>query len=230
MKIFSNILGSALIVALLATSCSKEPNLGSVDMSNEIDSVSYAVGVLLSQNIQDFGELNMLAVAKGIEEGKLDLNNTKISVDQCNQMVGAYAQKSKEEKYKVNIDKGAEYMQANGENPNVVTLQSGIQYEVMAEGNGEKPAITDKVKVHYHGTLIDGTVFDSSVNRGEPAEFGLTQVIRGWTEILQQMPVGSKWKVTIPHELAYGNQSPSPAIEPYSTLIFEIELLDIITE
>jgi FKBP-type peptidyl-prolyl cis-trans isomerase len=109
----------------------------------------------------------------------------------------------------------------------VTTLPDGLQYEVLKMGDGAKPKTTDKVLVHYHGTLIDGTVFDSSVDRGEPIEFGVTQVIKGWTEILQLMPVGSKWKVYIPYQLAYGERGAGGSIGPYSALIFEIELLGI---
>jgi len=110
----------------------------------------------------------------------------------------------------------------------VVTLASGLQYEVLTEGKGAKPKASDKVKVHYHGTLIDGTVFDSSVNRGEPAIFGTTQVISGWVEALQLMPVGSKWKLFIPSDLAYGAQGAGQAIGPHTTLVFEVELLAIV--
>ena len=103
-----------------------------------------------------------------------------------------------------------------------------MQYEIIIKGNGPTPTANDKVRVHYHGTLIDGTVFDSSIDRGEPAEFGVSQVIKGWTEALQLMPVGSKWKLYIPYDLAYGDREVSEEIKPYSTLIFEVELLDIV--
>ena len=106
--------------------------------------------------------------------------------------------------------------------------ESGLQYEILVEGNGEKPTSESQVSVHYHGTLLDGTVFDSSVDRGEPATFGVSQVIKGWTEVLQLMPTGSKWKVYIPSELAYGaNPRPGGAIKPNMALIFEIELISI---
>jgi FKBP-type peptidyl-prolyl cis-trans isomerase FklB len=103
-----------------------------------------------------------------------------------------------------------------------------LQYEILVEGNGAKPLASDKVKVHYHGTLIDGTVFDSSIRRGEPATFGVTQVIQGWVEALQLMSVGAKWRLFIPHKLAYGAQGAGELIEPFSTLIFDVELLEII--
>ena len=110
----------------------------------------------------------------------------------------------------------------------MVTLASGLQYEVITEGQGATPKASDTVKVHYHGTLIDGKVFDSSVQRGEPATFGVTQVISGWVEALQLMPVGSKWKLFIPSNLAYGAQGAGQAIGPHTTLVFEVELLDIV--
>ena len=118
-------------------------------------------------------------------------------------------------------------METNGKREGVVTTESGLQYEVITEGKGPKPTAEDIVKCHYHGTLIDGTVFDSSVERGEPAEFPLNAVIKGWTEGLQLMPIGSKFIFYIPSDLAYGEASPSPLIKPNSTLIFEVELLDI---
>jgi FKBP-type peptidyl-prolyl cis-trans isomerase FklB len=117
-------------------------------------------------------------------------------------------------------------MSENGSREGVVTLPSGLQYEILTEGKGAIPTDTDRVKVHYHGTLIDGTVFDSSVERGEPATFGVTQVIAGWTEALQLMPVGSKWKLYIPYDLAYGS-SDRGSIKPFSNLIFEVELIGI---
>ncbi|MBQ5925386.1 MAG: FKBP-type peptidyl-prolyl cis-trans isomerase, partial [Paludibacteraceae bacterium] len=120
------------------------------------------------------------------------------------------------------------FLAENAKRANVVTLESGLQYEVITEAIGQKPVASDKVKVHYHGTLIDGTVFDSSVRRGEPATFGVTQVIQGWVEALQLMPVGSKWKLYIPYQLAYGEQGAGQMIAPYSALIFEVELLEIV--
>ena len=125
-----------------------------------------------------------------------------------------------------NKEAGEQFLAANALREEVTTTESGLQYEILEEGTGPKPTETDRVKVHYHGTLVDGTVFDSSVDRGEPATFGVNGVIAGWTEALQLMPVGSKWKLYIPYELAYGERGNS-GIQPYSALIFEVELLGI---
>jgi FKBP-type peptidyl-prolyl cis-trans isomerase FklB len=129
-------------------------------------------------------------------------------------------------KYGTIKEEGEAFLLENATKEGVITTESGLQYEVIKMGKGKKPAATDRVKVHYHGTLIDGTVFDSSVERGEPITFGLNQVIAGWTEGVQLMPIGSKFRFYIPQELGYGAQN-AGAIPPYSTLIFEVELLDI---
>jgi FKBP-type peptidyl-prolyl cis-trans isomerase FklB len=127
-----------------------------------------------------------------------------------------------------NIEKGKAFLAENAKREGVVTLPSGLQYEVITEGTGIKPSANDQVKCHYEGTLIDGTLFDSSVKRGQPAVFGVSQVIKGWVEALQLMPEGSKWKLYIPSELGYGSQQAGEMIPPYSTLIFEVELIKVI--
>ncbi len=134
---------------------------------------------------------------------------------------------AKSEKMKENLEKGEKFLEENKKRPEVVTLESGLQYEILTEGTGAKPKATDTVTCHYHGMLIDGRVFDSSVQRGQPASFPLNRVISGWTEALQLMPVGSKWKLYLPPHLAYGEQQAGPLITPNSTLIFEVELLGI---
>jgi FKBP-type peptidyl-prolyl cis-trans isomerase FklB len=127
-----------------------------------------------------------------------------------------------------NLEAGKAFLEENKKREGVVTLPSGLQYEVINEGDGAIPKATDKVKCHYHGTLIDGTVFDSSVQRGQPAVFGVNQVIKGWVEALQLMSVGSKWRLYIPSDLAYGKQGAGGSIEPNTTLIFDVELLGIV--
>lgn len=123
---------------------------------------------------------------------------------------------------------GESFLVENANKEGVVVTESGLQYEIITEGNGDKPSAESTVSTHYHGTLVDGTVFDSSVERGQPAEFPVNRVIPGWTEALQLMPVGSKWRLYVPHELAYGTQGSGGTIAPYSALIFEVELLDIV--
>jgi FKBP-type peptidyl-prolyl cis-trans isomerase FklB len=125
------------------------------------------------------------------------------------------------------MEDGKKFLADNSKRENVITLPSGLQYEIIKAGEGPKPNLEDKVTTHYHGTLIDGTVFDSSVDRGEPASFPVNGVIKGWTEALQLMPVGSKWKLFVPYDLAYGERGTGPQIGPYTTLIFEVELISI---
>ena len=160
-----------------------------------------------------------------------------ISKAEANELVQSEFEKAQEEQmarqeeelksqYESVIAEGDAYMAENAEREEVVTLPSGLQYEILTPGNGVIPTSSDQVKVHYHGTLIDGTVFDSSVERGEPATFGVTQVIAGWTEALQLMPVGSKWRLYVPHDLAYGSADRGE-IKPYSNLIFDVELIGI---
>lgn len=136
--------------------------------------------------------------------------------------------KAKEEKLAANLKAGQDFLASNKNEEGVVELESGLQYQVLTEGTGEKPKATDTVKCHYHGTLIDGQIFDSSVQRGTPAKFPLNMVIKGWTEGLQLMPVGSKWRFFIPPHLGYGDRQVSAVIGPNSTLIFDVELLDIV--
>ena len=202
-------------------------------VENEIDSVSYLLGVAIATNItNDLKEGNIELILKGMGD-KLK-GNTELIVDPTNQLLNSYFQKKQQEKKQKEGQlgelakaEGEKFLQENKKNKKVKVTPSGLQYEILKEGKGDKPSETSQVKVHYHGTTIDGKVFDSSVDRGEPIVFGLNQVIKGWTEGVQLMPIGSKFKFYIPQELAYGENSPSPAIKPYSTLIFEVELLGI---
>ena len=146
---------------------------------------------------------------------------------EANKLLQEYFTKQQDEMLNQNLEIGRAFLEENKKKANVVELPSGLQYEILTEGTGEKPKATDSVKCHYHGTLIDGTVFDSSVERGQPATFGVNQVIKGWVEALQLMPVGSKWRLFIPSELAYGKQGAGRSIQPNSALIFEVELLEI---
>ncbi len=199
-----------------------------------LDSVSYALGVNISESFKQQGVEGLEGdlLAKGFEDfaqGHPVLDGNKSLEVLQNFMMEQQKKQAEQDKLAAapRIEEGKKFLEENGKRPEVTTLPSGLEYEILKEGNGPKPTINDKVKVHYHGTLIDGTVFDSSVDRGEPIEFPLSQVIKGWTEGLQLMPVGSKWRLYIPYNLAYGEQSPSPKIPAYSTLIFDVELLDI---
>lgn len=196
--------------------------------TTKMDSVSYSLGVLIAQNLKQQGleKIDPASLANGLEAA-LKGDSLKIDLNTANQTVQNYMQAQQSKKFEKNISEGKKFLDENAKRAGVTTLPSGLQYEIMKEGNGPKPTADQQVTVHYHGTLLDGTVFDSSVERGEPATFGVTQVIQGWVEALQLMPVGSKWKLFIPSELAYGERAAGPTIGPYSTLIFEVELLEI---
>jgi FKBP-type peptidyl-prolyl cis-trans isomerase FklB len=200
-----------------------------VSLKTTQDSLSYAIGLSVANfyKQQNITNINTAMVTRAIN----DVNRkAKLLLDeqQANQCIVNYMQKSKAEKSSGNKKIGEAFLAANKTKPGVVALPSGLQYSITKAGAGPKPGLTDKVKVHYHGTLIDGRVFDSSVERGEPIELAVNGVIPGWTEALQLMPVGSKWKLFIPSSLAYGDQQAGPLILPGSTLIFDVELLDII--
>ena len=151
--------------------------------------------------------------------------------EEANEIATNYYQAMVEKRSQKNRAEGEAFLAENTKKEGVITTASGLQYEILIKGNGRKPSPSDRVKVHYHGTTLDGNVFDSSVDRGTPAEFGVTQVIAGWIEGLQLMPVGSKWRFYIPQELAYGaNPDPRGPIQPYAMLIFEVELLDIVSK
>lgn len=193
-----------------------------------MEKISYALGLSLGNNLLQSGitDLNYTKLAKGIQD-VLERNEPEISYQEAQAVINNFFQNLQAKMNEKNIEEGKAFLAENAKRDGVVTLASGLQYEVIQEGNGAKPKASDTVEVHYHGTLLDGNVFDSSVNRGEPATFGVTQVIPGWVEALQLMPVGSKWKLFIPSDLAYGAQGAGQAIAPHTTLIFEVELLDI---
>jgi FKBP-type peptidyl-prolyl cis-trans isomerase len=157
-------------------------------------------------------------------------DSVQIKPEQANAKIQAFFNEISKAEGEKNLKAGEEFLAANKNKAGVVTLPSGLQYEIIKAGTGAKPKAEDQVKCHYHGTTIDGKVFDSSVDRGEPAVFPVNRVIPGWTEALQLMPVGSKWKLYIPAALAYGDRGPSQDIKPNSTLIFEVELLEIVKQ
>lgn len=193
------------------------------------DSVSYAVGVLFAKNIkqQGFQKINSEVVAQAIQD-YMSGNVSVMPQEKCEEMYMTYMKNIQEKKSAGAKAGGLEYLAENMKKPGVTVTESGLQYEVIKSGvGGIKPGPTDKVKTHYHGMNIDGSVFDSSVDRGEPISFPVNGVIKGWTEALQLMSVGDKWRLVIPSELAYGARGAGAKIAPHATLIFEVELLGI---
>lgn len=194
-----------------------------------MNKVSYALGLSIGQNFKASGfegiiAEDFLAGLNAVLEG----TEPTMTIEEAKSVINQYFQEVQARAIRLNKEAGEEFLKINAHKAGVITLPSGLQYEVIKEGDGEKPQLKDTVRCHYHGTLINGVVFDSSMDRGEPAEFPLQGVIKGWTEILQLMPVGSKWRVTIPSDLAYGDRGAGQHIQPGSTLVFIIELLGIV--
>lgn len=198
-----------------------------------MDKFSYAIGLGIGQNLLSMG-------AKGIDVNDfaqaisdvLNGNKTVISHTEARDIVNRYFEELEQKVNAANIETGRRFLEENRKRPEVVTLPSGLQYEVVNAGkvDGKRAKATDQVQCHYEGTLIDGTLFDSSIKRGQPATFGVNQVIPGWVEALQLMPEGAKWKLYIPSELGYGAQGAGEMIPPHSTLVFEVELLKVINK
>ncbi len=227
----------SLLVAIIGlASCQNKPGaVTKKELKTALDSVSYAIGMDVARNVKSsFDNFENDLFIQGYNN-VIDSTDILLDQTQAQQVVQAYFQKKQQEevaKRKAEGEKnkveGAQFLTENLAKEGVKVTESGLQYKVLKEGTGAKPAADSKVKVHYHGTLIDGTVFDSSVDRGEPTEFGVNQVIKGWTEGLQLMKEGAKYKFFIPQDLAYGaNPRPGGAIKPYATLIFDVELLEI---
>ena len=194
-----------------------------------MNKVSYALGLSIGQNFRasGFEEINLEDFLSGVRD-VLEEGEPKMTYEEAKVVINEYFQEVRRKAVEQNQAAGEEFLKINGLKKGVVTLPSGLQYEILREGDGPKPSLTDSVECHYHGTLINGQVFDSSMDRGQTATFPLPGVIKGWTEILQLMPVGSKWKVTIPADLAYGDRGAGEMIQPGSTLIFIIELIAIV--
>ena len=194
-----------------------------------MEKVSYALGLSLGNNLLGSGvnALDYAELAQGIQD-VMEQNKPKMSYEEAQTVINDFFQSLQAKGGDKAQSEGIAFLDENSKRAGIVTTASGLQYEILSQGTGATPSASDSVKVHYHGTLIDGKVFDSSVNRGEPATFGVTQVISGWVEALQLMPVGSKWKLYIPSELAYGAQGAGQAIAPHTALIFEVELLEIL--
>ncbi|MDR1675127.1 MAG: FKBP-type peptidyl-prolyl cis-trans isomerase [Tannerella sp.] len=194
-----------------------------------MDKISYALGLSIGNNFRNSGikTVNVTDFMKGLNDVLSDVQPA-MDYREAKKIIDDYFVKLQGDRSALNKQAGAEFLRINREKAGVVELPGGLQYEVLKKGNGAKPKASDRVRCHYHGTLINGVVFDSSVQRGEPAVFGVSQVIPGWVEALQRMETGAQWRLFIPPELAYGEQGAGGMIEPNSTLIFDVELLNII--
>jgi FKBP-type peptidyl-prolyl cis-trans isomerase FklB len=222
------------LIAAVIQAQEKSAKTGDVQLKSTRDQASYAIGLNIGRNLKrDSLDVNSAAIVQGLLDALANAK-PKLTDEQCQaalaaldkEMQATMAVKNKTEGERNKKD-GQAFLAANKQKKDVVTLPSGLQYSVIKSGNGPKPTANDVVRTHYHGTLIDGQVFDSSVERGQPAVFPVGQVIRGWTEALQLMKVGDKWKLFVPSELAYGPDRASELIGPNSVLVFEVELLGI---
>ncbi len=202
-------------------------NVYSQNLSTKMDTVSYSVGVLVGKNLQQQGmdDLNLEEFAAAVSD--VFNSQTKIDDDKAQALFQGYMKEKSAQQFSAIKSEGENFLAKNAERPEVKTTESGLQYEVITPGTGAQPSATSNVTVHYHGSLIDGKVFDSSVNRGQPASFPVNGVIQGWQEALPMMKTGAKWKLYIPYNLAYGERGAGNDIQPYSALIFDVELLEI---
>ncbi|MGJ8674669.1 MAG: FKBP-type peptidyl-prolyl cis-trans isomerase [Pseudoalteromonas sp.] len=193
---------------------------------------SYGIGYQMGEQLASnpFDGLDVETVLTGLTDGfnraqpQVDNNDLRAAFTEIHERMQA----AKQEQFAGAVEEGTKFLAENAKREEVLTTETGLQYEILTVGEGEKPTTASTVRTHYHGTLINGDVFDSSYERGQPAEFPVAGVIKGWTEALQMMPVGSKWRLYVPHDLAYGEQGAGGAIGPFSTLVFDIELLDIV--
>ena len=197
-------------------------------MKNEIEKLSYSLGLNIAASLKQQGleeiDAQMLGQAIGDVFSGAKL---KVEPEEAGAILNEHFGKLEAKKHEGAIKAGVDFLAANGKKEGITTLESGLQYQILNEGKGDKPSLTSTVTTHYHGTTIDGNVFDSSVQRGTPASFPVNGVIAGWTEALQLMAVGSKWRLFVPSNLAYGERGAGPKIGPHATLIFDVELLEI---
>jgi FKBP-type peptidyl-prolyl cis-trans isomerase FklB len=229
MYLLAILLFSMQLMAQTKTPAKTNPKPPQPVLKTQLDSFSYAVGMSIALQYKEFGvvKLNSNACMTAVNDVIGD-KNPVLTPDQANYILNSYINKLMSEKAVQNRHAGDSFLSKNKMKPNVKTLQSGLQYIVVKDGTGAMPKPTDTVTVHYTGTLMDGTIFDSSVDRGEPAKFTVDGVIKGWTEALQLMKAGSRWKLFVPADLAYGNYSPpGSSIPPGSLLIFDVELISI---
>ena len=223
----------SLTSSILMVSYFGQPAFAQLDLENEDNRIAYSIGANIGQNLlaqQVVEGLDIDAFLAGMEDAIA--GDTQLDQEAMMQAIQTFMQRQAEEEAAAlagNLAESEAYLAENAQNPGITVLASGLQYEILESGpdGGESPTSSNSVLAHYHGTLPDGTVFDSSVDRGEPATFGVSQVIAGWTEALQLMKVGDKWRLFIPPDMAYGEASPTPAIPPNSALVFEVELLEV---
>ena len=223
----------SLTSSILMVSYFGQPAFAQLDLENEDNRIAYSIGANIGQNLlaqQVVEGLDIDAFLAGMKDAIA--GDTQLDQEAMMQAIQTFMQRQAEEEAAAlagNLAESEAYLAENAQNPGVTVLDSGLQYEVIESGpdGGGFPTSSNSVLAHYHGTLPDGTVFDSSVDRGEPATFGVSQVIAGWTEALQLMKVGDKWRLFIPPDMAYGEASPTPAIPPNSALVFEVELLEV---
>ncbi|GAA61534.1 FKBP-type peptidyl-prolyl cis-trans isomerase FklB [Pseudoalteromonas sp. BSi20652] len=203
------------------------------NFTTDAEKASYGIGLQMGEQLKSnpFEGLNLNSVFEGMKDAyvegafQVEIPEIQAAFEKINEEIQA----RREEESKVLSAEGVSFLEENAKRSEITVTESGLQYEVLATGEGEKPTAESTVRVDYHGTLINGTVFDSSYERGQPAEFPVGGVIKGWTEALQMMPVGTKWRIYVPHELAYGERGAGAAIAPFSTLVFDVELHEIIS-
>ena len=194
-----------------------------------MEKISYALGLGIGQQLKsmDIENFDIKEFSRSIDEVTAG-RDTDMTAREAQVMLSEYFQKKEKQQAEENIAKGKAYLEENGKREGVITTKSGLQYEVLTEGTGKSPKATDKVRCHYEGRLTDGSVFDSSYQRGEPADFGLNQVIAGWTEGVQLMKEGAKYRFHIPYLLGYGERGAGASIPPYATLVFDVELIKVL--
>ena len=217
---------SALFLSLAACE-KKESAQTEINLATDEDRFSYGLGMLVGERVlKQYGDVDYALVLAGMKAQHTD-QDTLMTIEEAGNALNAYMEKQFAEQSAGNKKRGEDYLKANAEKEGVQITDSGLQYSVINAADGAKPKATDEVTVHYRGTLIDGTEFDSSYSRGSPTSFTLNQVIPGWTEGVQLMSVGSKYRFVIPYDLAYGERGAGDSIGPFETLIFEVELLEI---
>lgn len=230
----SFLLVPVILLVFIGMSCGQSGSVREVKLNTMADSAGYAIGLLVGtnnkqqiENAPGGEQINLEAMAAAFRAAALG-EDGQMTVQEADMIIRRFFEAEGEKESQQNLEEGNAFLQKNKSREGIQITPSGLQYEIIKQGEGPKPQAEDQVRVHYQGTLIDGTVFDSSVERGQPAVFGVTQVIPGWTEALQMMPVGSKWKIYLPSELAYGQRGAGADIGPNSVLVFEVELLEIV--